>query len=149
MSICNEEIAVRIVVVNGPQGVKWAVQLGRVELLAPARLEANGAVFEFMVHIDPRRTDVQRFTGAAVQGKTGAQFIYVNSGTYAGQSTSCWGRRAKVSLAPITAALLARYRREGGVLEARFFGVARDGGPACASVPLLDEGWRLVAASPA
>lgn len=32
----------------------------------------------------------------------------------------------------------------GAVLEARFAGVGRDGGPACATVPLLDGGWRLV-----
>ena len=32
----------------------------------------------------------------------------------------------------------------GTVLEARFEGIGRDGGPACATVPLLDGGWRLV-----
>jgi hypothetical protein len=29
------------------------------------------------------------------------------------------------------------------VLEARIAGAAGDGGPACATVPLLDGGWRV------
>jgi hypothetical protein len=31
-----------------------------------------------------------------------------------------------------------------GVLEARIQGTGRDGGPACATVPLLDAGWKVV-----
>jgi len=146
VSNLSDEVPIRITVVNGPKDVAWAVQLGRAELLRPARIEAGSATFDFTVRIDPRRSDVQRFAGLAVQGKTGDQFIYVNSGKRAGQVTSCWDRRAKVSLMSISASMLAQHRRQGGVLRARFFGVARDGGPACASVPLLDEGWQLVAA---
>jgi hypothetical protein len=146
VSVPSDEIPIRVTVVNGPQDVEWAVQLGRAELLRPSRSDADSVTFDFTVRIDPRRSDVQRFTGLAVQGKTGDQFIYVNSGKRAGQATSCWERRAKVSLMTIGASIVAQYRRQGGVLHARIFGIARDGGPACASVPLMDEGWQLVAA---
>jgi len=60
--------------------------------------------------------------------------------TLAGEVPSCWTRRAKVPLAGITDALIAT----GEILEARFAGTARDGGPACATVPLLDGGWHAV-----
>jgi hypothetical protein len=146
LSTLSEEIPIRVTVVNGPKDVAWAVQLGRAELLRPSRIDSDSATFDFSVRIDPRRSDVQRFTGLAVQGKTGDQFIYVNSGKRAGQASSCWDRRAKLSLMTISASLLVQHRRQGGVLRARFFGIARDGGPACASVPLMDEGWQLVAA---
>jgi hypothetical protein len=45
-----------------------------------------------------------------------------------------------VPLSDITEKLI----RSGRRLEARFNGTARDGGPACATVPLLDGGWRTV-----
>jgi hypothetical protein len=146
VSTLNDELRIRIIVVNGPKDVEWGVQLRRTEILPPLRVDASDVTFDFTVRIDPRRSEVQRFTGPAVQGKTGGQFIYVNSGQHAGQTNTCWNRRAKVSLMTISASMLAQYRRDGGVLSARFFGVARDGGPACASVALLDDGWQLVPA---
>jgi Family of unknown function (DUF5990) len=144
VSTRSAEILLRIIVVNGPQDVAWAVQLGRTELLLPAQVDADGIAFDFTVGLAPSRSAAPRFTGSAVQGKTGDQFVYVGSGKRAGQASSCWDRRAKVSLMTISTALLAQQGRRGGVLRARFFGVARDGGPACASVPLLDAGWQWV-----
>jgi hypothetical protein len=78
---------------------------------------------------------------------TGSSSNHVNSGTSAGQADSCWSRRAKVPLAGITPALLqSAIRSPHGMLEAKITGTGRDGGPACASVPLL-AGWTLVAAA--
>jgi hypothetical protein len=75
-----------------------------------------------------------------------ARFLYLNSGQRAGQADSCWDRRAKVSIAGITRQLLDRLRqRPGARLEARIAGTAPDGGPACATVPLLNGGWQIVA----
>jgi hypothetical protein len=70
----------------------------------------------------------------------------VNSGSLAGQKDSCWTRRAKVPLHGIKRSVLAKAVKRGEgedlVLEARIHGLARDGGPACASVPLLAE-WSI------
>jgi len=50
-----------------------------------------------------------------------------------------WQRRAKVPLDGITWSMI----KKGSVIEARISGTARDGGPACATVPLLGGGWRI------
>jgi hypothetical protein len=83
-----------------------------------------------------------------VQGPPGGRFVYVNVGTYAAQPDSPWGRRAKVPLGGITDALLdAALASPGAVLEAAFAGRGRDGGPSCATVPLLGGGWRVADAA--
>jgi len=143
-STIDGEVPLRIVLVASPPGVQWAVQLGRADLLAPSLVESGSVTFDFAVRIDPKRTDLRRFTGPPVQGRTGEQFVYVNSGKRAAQTDSCWDRRAKVSLMTIPPKLLDELRRSGGRLECRIAGTARDGGPACASVPLLDGGWQLL-----
>lgn len=140
-----DEVLLRVSILNGPQDARWALQLGRADLLQPTHISADSITFDFTVRVDSRRRDVCRFVGPAAQGKTGAQFVYLNSGTYAGQHDSCWGRRAKVSLMTISPALLAQPARKGGRLQARIAGTARDGGPACASVALLEPGWEWVA----
>jgi len=49
-----------------------------------------------------------------------------------------------VPLGGITSDLIAAALAGDVALEARIEGTARDGGPACATVPLLGDGWRLV-----
>ena len=76
------------------------------------------------------------------QGPPSGRFVYVNSGTLAGQKGSCWSRRAKVPLTGITWDDLDAVRcGPVRVLEASIHGTGRDGGPACASVPLAAQ-WR-------
>jgi hypothetical protein len=61
----------------------------------------------------------------------------------AGQADSCWTRRAKVPLTGIGTTLLqSALAGNGRMLETRISGKARDGGPACATVPLLGA-WAL------
>ena len=75
-----------------------------------------------------------------------ARHISLMSGTLAGQTDSCWTRGAKIRLQHITWDLIQQMDTSpDAVLEARIAGKAKDGGPACASVPLLDDGWRPVA----
>ena len=52
-------------------------------------------------------------------------------------------RRIKVHLRDVTSAQIGRVATADGVLEARVHAVAKDGGPACASVPLLGGGWTV------
>ena len=86
-----------------------------------------------------------RFFGAVAQGPPEGRFVYVCSGTLAGQAESCWTRRAKVPLDGITWRLIERVLSDGRLrLEARFQGRAGDGGPNCATVKLLEGGWRAV-----
>ena len=142
-------LPLRIVLVAPPPGVTWALQLGRDELVPPASVAPDRVVLEASVTLGPDRADgAPTLRGAAAQGPPAARFVYANSGTSAGQAGSPWTRRMKVPLGGITRALVdACLASPGSVLEARVAGTARDGGPACATVPLLDGGWRVVTAS--
>lgn len=141
------ELHLRIIVENPPAGVAFAVQRSRSDVLAPSSASPHSLVFEFQVLVADVSAEPPRLTGEFAQGPPIGRFIYINSGTYAGQADSCWSRRAKVPLTGITSALLqSAVRSLRGVLEARIKGVGRDGGPACASVPLL-SGWTLVASA--
>ena len=138
------ELILRIVIMRPPSGVDWRVQSGRDELLAPRSASPEEITFEVNVNVTNQGPVI--FRGAVAQGPPKARFIYVNSGTRAGQVASCWNRRAKISLAGITRAQVARaLANSDSLLESRIAGTSRDGGPACATVPLLD-GWRLVPA---
>lgn len=140
-------LQLRVVVAAPPTGVAFAVQRGRLDLLVPISTTSDSLVFEFPVSVADVSSHPPRLTGEFAQGPPAARFVYVNSGTYAGQLGSCWSRRAKVPLSGITGALVqAALHHPSGMLEARISGIGRDGGPACATVPLLSE-WAVVAAA--
>jgi hypothetical protein len=132
-----KEVPLRIVVVRPPPGVEWRIQSGRDELLTPRSASSDEIPFEVNVNVTTEGLVI--FRGPVTQGPPKARFVYVNSGKRAGQSTSPWDRRVKISLTAITRAQVARALEDSNTL------LARDGGPACATVPLLDGGWRLVA----
>lgn len=136
----------RIVLLAPPPDVRWALQEGRDRLVPPTSMLPDEVVLETTVTLGPPDEDGRRACrGAAVQGRPGARFIYAASGTYAGEAHSPWGRRAKVPLPEVAASVVAAWdAAPGHVLEARIAGTAKDGGPAAATVPLLDGGWRLV-----
>jgi len=137
------ELSLRVIVDDPPRGVTFQMQRGRGELVSPMHTTTAALVFEFAVRVGQRPTGEPNFLGPFVQGSPSARFVYINSGTLAGQADSCWSRRAKVPLTGITWAMLDRARTEGGVLEAHIQGAGRDGGPVCASVRLREPGWRV------
>jgi hypothetical protein len=133
----------RIIVVDPLPGVTYALQRGRSKLQPPARSAATELAFEFQLTIADIDADPPRLTGEFAQGPPNKRFVYVNSGSMAGQAGSPWTRRAKVPLYGIGKAELSEAsQREGVVLEARIRGTAKDGGPACATVPLLSK-WAI------
>jgi hypothetical protein len=82
------------------------------------------------------------FAGPAVHGKRGERFFYLSwSGERAGGREMF--RRIKVHLRDVTAAQVARAQKPDALLMARVHAVAKDGGPACASVPLVGGGWSV------
>lgn len=138
------DLIVRIRIDAPLPGVAWALQLGRTDLLPPTT-GATQLEFETTVRVVIGTNGELDFRGPAVQGPRGGRFIYLTSGARAGQLGSQWSRRAKVSLEGLRP-LLAQ-ERDGTTAtfgEATIGGTSRDGGPACASVPLLEGGWRLV-----
>lgn len=141
----DTELTLRLIVLRPPAGVAFRVQSGRADLVAP--VSADPARIAFTVRVRLRGSQAEAspdFAGPCVQGPRGARFVYVNSGTLAGQADSCWTRRAKVPLRGITwEQALAAQSAPGAALEAAIEGTGRNGGPACASVPLLGDGWEL------
>lgn len=137
----KHEIPVRITVKNPLAGVTMQVQRGRDELLAPSKATKNKLVFDLTLDVD-LGSGRPNFLGKYAQGPKDARFIYVNSGTYAGQHVTCWSRRAKLSLMGVTTEQV-REVIDGSnlVLETTFPGIGRDGGPTCASVKGLE--WQV------
>ena len=134
----DQNITLRIIVENPP--VRFKVQRGKDELLEAISATAKQLVFEFSVRVrDDRPDGTPNFLGPFAQGPAGGRFVYVNSGRMGGDMDADWQRRAKVPLSGITWAMI----RKGSIIEARIEGTARDGGPACATVPLLGDGWRV------
>jgi len=136
----KNQVKMRIVVSDPPAAVAMMVQDGKDKLLAAAKASATQLVFEFSVNVD-LSSGSPNFLGKFAQGPKDARFVYVNSGTYAGEHHSCWGRRAKLSLMSITREQVEQAIKENSVIETSFPGVGRDGGPTCASVKGLE--WRV------
>jgi hypothetical protein len=141
----DRELPLRIVVIAPPKGVTFRVQRGKSELVPPSVVSADSISFELSVRVRRGNDGSPNFLGPYAQGPPRARFIYVNSGTLAGDPGSCWTRRTKVHLAGISLALIeSTLDAKGGVVAAQIAGKGRDGGPACATVPLLDGGWKVV-----
>ena len=138
-------LPLRITLVKPLGGVSLCLQQGKDDLVPPSYDSDEQVSFDFTVNIaNDRAAGPPNLRGKSVQGPPAARFVYINAGTYAGHADSCWSRRAKVPLAGITWELIEEtLAKSGAVLEARIAGTAGDGGPACATVPLLDSGWKV------
>lgn len=141
----ESELHLRITLVDPPAGVQFCLQCRKDELIGKVRATGKELSFDLSVRaVYAGKGEVPRFLGPFTQGPPATRFIYIRCGTSAGDANSCWTRRTKIPLSGITGELIERIRSAGsGRLEARIKGTARDGGPACATVPLLD-GWRIV-----
>ena len=140
-----DTIRLRINVIDPPAGVNLRMQRGRAELVDAARSSSKRVTFEFEVRLGTRAGGLPNFLGDFAQGPPDKRFVYINCGTLAGQPDSPWSRRAKIPLTGISTKLIAEARRTGGVLTAEYEGTGRDGGPSCATVPLISGAWHVEA----
>jgi len=141
----SHELTLRIVLEQPPPGVLFGLQKGQgtnYETIQKRQSKGNDLVFEFAVEVKaPRKSASLDFRGPFVQGRRGARFVYIDIGTYAGQTDTPWSRRLKVPLNGITRHMLSGATPgPRGVLEARMPGTGRDGGPNCATVKPF-TGW--------
>lgn len=139
----QRELTFRIVLGRPPAGVDFALQKGSgsaYETVQRQSSTGSDLTFEFQPSIKPGVSDsMAALGGPFVQGPPRQRFVYIDIGTYAGQTDSCWSRRLKIPLAGVPAKMI----RTGGVLAARVPGTGRDGGPNCATVKDF-TGWNPV-----
>jgi len=138
------QIPIRVIVIGPLEGVSMLIQKGRDQLLAPTTQSKRELSFNFEIKVS-LDAGTPSFLGEFAQGPKDARFIYLNSGTYAGQADSCWGRRAKISLMDVTAEQVNQVLSSPGMrLEITIQGRGTDGGPICASVkPHATSGWKV------
>ena len=140
-----ETLPLRIIVVDPPPRILWALQLNQEEIVKPTSATKSRITFDFTVEVvDGDSKGAFRLRGPAVQGRPGERFVYLRMGTYAGQKGIDAGWRAKIGLEGITRKQLDAVRaKRAAVLEVQFAGTGPKGGPACATVPLLGKGWQV------
>ena len=140
-----ETLPLRIIVVDPPPGILWALQLNQEEIVKPTSATVSRITFDFAVEvIEGDSKDAFRLRGPAVQGRPGGRFVYLRMGAYAGQVGIDAGWRAKIGLEGITHKQLDAVKaKRAAVLEVQFAGTGPKGGPACATVTLLGRGWQV------
>src|SRR5688500_17206001 len=140
----DPELHLRVILVDPPSGVAFCLQSGREQLVDITRSAGSAITFDFTVRVEAQKDGKPNFLGAFAQGTPSDRFVYVNSGMRAAQADTVWDRRAKITLRDLEWPLIEEaLATPGAVLEARVQGRAGDGGPCCASVPLLEGGWTL------
>lgn len=146
----DRELPIRVTVMEPPPDVTFAIQRGKDELLAPTKVNARSLVFDLSIRVSERKAGgAPNVLGPYAQGKPDDRFLYLNSGTMAGQENTCWTRRAKIKTSGITWKLIEQtLAAPGAVLEAVIEGRAKDGGPCCATVPLVNGGWKVCPTKP-
>jgi hypothetical protein len=140
----ERDLPLRITLVQPPRDVVFCLQRGKTEIVSPVRSNGEDLSFDLSLRLGERPDGQPNFLGPFAQGPPAGRFVYVNSGTSAGQAGCCWTRRAKIPLSAITWPMIEEVlAAPDRLLEARIAGTGRDGGPACATVPLLEGGWRV------
>jgi|DewCreStandDraft_5_1066085.scaffolds.fasta_scaffold00086_98 hypothetical protein len=137
-------LPLRIVLADPPPGVLYCLQgSSRADAVAHRRSEGSDLHFDLSVEVR-LDGDVPDFRGPLVQGRRGERYIAILAGTLAGDAASSWTRGAKIPLGGITRPLLEELRsRVDARLTATFPGRARDGGPSCATLRPIGEGWQV------
>ena len=145
----EREVTLRIVLEKPPAGVDFGLQKGRgndYETIQIQRFKGQDLIFDFTVRAkapaNAKAKDASpNFLGPFVQGPTGERFVYIDIGTYAGQTETCWSRRLKIPLRGITWKMIEEVTEGKSLLETRVAGTGKDGSPSCAT-PKPFSGWK-------
>lgn len=146
----ERELNFRIILEKPPAGVDFALQKGKgnkFEIVSKQRSGTKDLIFEFTARaVSGSKGEDPNLLGPFVQGPTGARFVYIGIGAFAGQ-VGGWSRRLKIPLTGITAEMLERVEKDPNlILETRVPGTGKDGTPTCATVKPF-AGWKLASSS--
>ena len=128
------EIKLRIVIENPVDGVWHSLQSKDGHPLDPQRAAGQPLEFEFPIRVAPG----PKFFGDQVrrEGPT-RRFVYIRVGQSAGDHSSPWSRRMKIDIADLDQDLLDAAIARDSMIEIVVNGTAKDGSPACATIPRL------------
>ena len=141
-------IALQIILIKPTKDVDFGLQKGSgndYETIQKQRSGGQDLLFKIPVTIKGEKGKdlLPKFSGHFVQGPTGNKFIYIDIGTYAGQTNTIWSRRLKIPLTGITWKEIDKLISNPDlILETIVPGTGRDGGPNCATVKPFD-GWHI------
>ena len=141
----EQELTFRIILESPPAAVDFGLQKGRgrdYEVVQKQRSKTGDLRFEFDVRVKEGKDGQPILLGPFVQGPPEERFVYLDIGTYAGQTDTPWSRRLKVPLRGITWDVVKQATRAKHVLETRVPGTGKDGGPSCATVKPF-AGWTV------
>ncbi len=143
----EKEILFRIILQEPPPGVDFGLQKGKgsnYETIQKQRSKAGHLQFEFAARVNTEKASLVDFLGPFVQGPRGERFVYLDIGSYAGQTNTVWSRRLKIPLAGINGKMINDCLNDPQlIMETKVPGTGRDGGPNCATVKPFD-GWKAV-----
>ncbi|HRD29165.1 MAG TPA: DUF5990 family protein, partial [Caulobacter sp.] len=137
----GQPLHLRITLVTPPAGVLYSLQKDDAPV---GQAMSDGGDLSLDVTVSFVEDDRGvRYLGPFVKNQGGRRFVYYRVGTSAGQHDSPWSRRGKVWFEDLPVDLAREAAATGRRLEARFPGVAKDGGPSCATVRPIG-GWRVI-----
>ena len=139
-------LTLRIILERPVKGVVYGLQEGKGnDYTTIQKQEGDGRdiVFEFDARYKIEGNSVV-LLGPFAQGPPNERYAYIDIGTLAGQSNSCWSRRLKIPLTGISHDMVQQFLSNSGLILATTVpGTGSGGGPNCATVKPF-EGWRLI-----
>lgn len=142
----ESEIALQIILIKPTPNVVFGLQKGSgndYETVQKQISTSNDLTFTFTIKVkgDRSKDKLPKLSGSFVQGSADNKFVYIDIGTYAGQSDTMWSRRLKIPLTGITWTDIDSLSGNS-MLQSSVPGTGRDGGPNCATVKPFG-GWHL------
>lgn len=142
----KSNLPIRLILIDAPAKIDYGIQRGRganYETILVQQRKRGDVTFDFSITVSDNGKSAPNFGGDFVQGTPARRFIYIDVGTYAGQKNTPWSRRMIVLLNDITRAQINRALKPGHRLSATIQGTGKDGGPSCATVPVMG-GWKVI-----
>jgi hypothetical protein len=137
-------VTLRIVLEKPPPGVDIGVQEGKgndYQTIQTQRSRGADLRFEITVRARAGVGGAPNFLGPFAHGPAGGRFLYLDIGTYAGQTGTPWSRRLKIPLVGISWGAIRDGAGTPAIFEARLAGTGKDGGPSCGTANPF-AGWK-------
>lgn len=154
----EQSIRLRVICQRPPPPQQYGAEFGLQDnsttadwVIHAGQAYPNGDVyFECECRVRPHQsTESPNFLGPFVHGDASKRFLYLSWRPVGWRPNQpdppcpAWLRRIKVHLSSISWEQIEESVTRGGVLEAVVPGTGHDGGPSCASVPLVGGGWTV------